>query len=52
MKIEKHHWIYIIATIVTLFGIVTGQYLFILLAFPLGITTYVNKNKDDNEEQK
>ena len=50
MKIEKHQWIYIIATIVTLFGIVTGQYLFILLAFPLGITTYINKNKDDEND--
>ncbi len=50
MKIEKHHWIYIIAALVTLFGIVTGQYLFILLAFPLGITTYVNNNKDDSNK--
>ena len=36
MKIPKSYWFYIIAAIITIIGIVTGWYFFLLLMFPLG----------------
>lgn len=37
MKIPKSYWFYIIAAIITIIGIVTGWYFFLLLVFPLGL---------------
>ena len=49
MKVTKFTWIYIIAALVTVYGIVTGQFLFLLLSFPLGIFNY-NKSKNEKNE--
>ncbi|MDX1761286.1 MAG: hypothetical protein R3218_03950 [Christiangramia sp.] len=44
MKIPKSYWLYIIAAIITIFGLVTGWYFFLLLIFPLGL---FGSNKKD-----
>ncbi|SDG98072.1 hypothetical protein SAMN04488027_11357 [Psychroflexus sediminis] len=48
MKITKITWIYIIAAIITIYGIVTGQFLFLLFCFPLGLFYF---NKDNNKKR-
>ncbi len=45
MKISKSTWLYIIAAGITIYGIVTGFYLFIFLAFPLGLFGFQDRNK-------
>ena len=37
MKIPKSYWFYIIAAIITIIGILTGWYFFLLLVFPLSL---------------
>lgn len=49
MKITKLTWIYVIAALITLYGIVTRQFIFLLLSFPLGIYYYTKDNNKDNE---
>lgn len=49
MKITKLTWIYVIAALITLYGIVTRQFIFLLLTFPLGIFYYT---KDNNKKNK
>jgi hypothetical protein len=44
MKITKLTWIYVIAALITLYGIVTRQFIFLLLSFPLGIYYYTKDN--------
>ncbi|SDR69110.1 hypothetical protein SAMN04488553_0306 [Gramella sp. MAR_2010_147] len=39
------YWFYILAAMITIVGIVTGWYFFLLLVFPLG---FFNSNKEDN----
>ncbi|MGO2102733.1 MAG: hypothetical protein ACTH3E_06780 [Psychroflexus halocasei] len=48
MKFNRTNILYIIAAIVTLYGLVTGRFLFIFLAFPLGLFSFMNKKGDDN----
>ncbi|WP_256946165.1 hypothetical protein [Christiangramia oceanisediminis] len=36
MKIPKSYWFFIIAALITIIGIVTGWYFFLLILFPLG----------------
>ncbi|MDX1428323.1 MAG: hypothetical protein R3206_10915 [Salegentibacter mishustinae] len=45
MKISKTHWFFIIAAIITIIGLVTGWYFFLLLVFPLGFFTSGKKDE-------
>ncbi|WP_165499086.1 hypothetical protein [Gramella sp. KN1008] len=45
MKIPKSYWFYIIAAIVTIIGLVTGWYLFLLVIFPLSFFGSRKKNE-------
>ncbi|MCJ7757452.1 MAG: hypothetical protein MUP24_04845 [Gillisia sp.] len=45
MKFLKSYWIYMVAAIITIFGIITGWYLFILFAIPFALF----RSKDHNE---
>lgn len=45
MKISKTSWFYIIAAIITLYGIVTGSFLLIFLAFPIGLFGFNAEDK-------
>ncbi|WP_188405762.1 hypothetical protein [Psychroflexus salis] len=45
MKLSKSTWLYMAAAIITLYGIITGFYLFIFLAFPVGLFGYQDQNK-------
>lgn len=49
MKISKATWFYIIAALITLYGIITRSFILILLAFPMGLfglnATDNNKNE-------
>jgi hypothetical protein len=44
MKVTKTTWIYVIAALISIYGIVTRQFLFLLLSFPLGIFYYTKGN--------
>ncbi|AFU70242.1 hypothetical protein P700755_003650 [Psychroflexus torquis ATCC 700755] len=48
MKITKTTWIYVIAAIITLYGIITRQFVFLLLSFPLGLFYYIKDNNKKN----
>ncbi|MDC7995349.1 hypothetical protein [Altibacter sp. HG106] len=41
-------WLYIICAAITIFGIVTGKFLFLLFVIPLG-GLFRKKNNDQNE---
>ncbi|SDS24494.1 hypothetical protein [Christiangramia echinicola] len=45
MKLPKSYWFYIIAAIITIIGLVTGWYFFLLILFPLGL--FSSKDKDE-----
>lgn len=49
MKVTKTTWIYVIAGLITVYGIVTRQFLFLLFTFPLGIFYYTKDNNKKNE---
>lgn len=49
MKISKKTWFYIIAALITLYGIVTRSFLLILLAFPIGLFGLNERDQDKNE---
>ncbi|MGM0635176.1 MAG: hypothetical protein ACQESK_03860 [Bacteroidota bacterium] len=51
MKIKGTTWFYIAAAFITLYGIVTRNFLFIILAFPVGLFGLTGKDKDDNEKR-
>lgn len=40
----KSKWIYIIAALITIIGLITGWYLFIFLVFPLGFFQFNRRN--------
>ncbi|NJW53466.1 hypothetical protein [Salinimicrobium oceani] len=46
MRNNKKTWFYILAAIVTIIGFVTGWYYFFILALPLGIFSYNDKDKN------
>ncbi|SDZ91995.1 hypothetical protein SAMN05421540_102181 [Psychroflexus halocasei] len=48
MKLSKTTILYALAAIVTIYGLVTGRFLFIFLAFPLGLFSFMNKNDKNN----
>jgi hypothetical protein len=48
MKFHKSYWFYILAAGISIVGLVTGWYFFLLLVFPLGIFNF-GKKKDKDE---
>lgn len=48
MKFLQSPWFYVVAAAITIFGIITGKYLFIFLALPLSLFSF-NKKKDDKD---
>lgn len=40
MKLNTSTILYGVAALITIYGLVTGRFIFILLAFPLGIFNY------------
>ncbi|WP_169514036.1 hypothetical protein [Christiangramia echinicola] len=45
MKLPKSYWFYIIAAIITIIGLVTGWYFFLLVLFPLGLFSSKDKGE-------
>ncbi|WP_229731773.1 hypothetical protein [Psychroflexus planctonicus] len=37
MNISKSTWFYIAAALITIYGLVTGSFLLVFLAFPIGL---------------
>ena len=48
MKFLRSYWFYIIAAAITIFGLITGWYFFILIAIPFGFF----RNKERTEKKK
>ncbi|SHF90000.1 hypothetical protein SAMN05444483_103160 [Salegentibacter echinorum] len=48
MKFSNSYWLYILAAIITIIGLVTGWYFFLLLVFPLTSFNF-GKKKDDED---
>ena len=47
MKLSKSTWFYIIAAAITIYGIVTGLFLLVILAFPIGLFGLNQKNEEE-----
>ncbi|MDT0677438.1 hypothetical protein [Autumnicola musiva] len=47
MKFLKSYWFYILAALVTIVGIVTGWYFFILFVIPFGLFRSGKKEDED-----
>lgn len=47
MKFLQSRWFYILAAAITIFGLITGWYLFIFLVFPLGLFNFGKKKDRD-----
>ena len=47
MKFRTSYWFYIIAAVITIIGLVTGWYFFLLLVLPFGFFGSRNKDKED-----
>lgn len=47
MKFHKSYWLYIIAAAITIIGLVTGWYFFLLLVIPFSL---FNRKEKDKEE--
>lgn len=46
----KYVWILLtIAAIITIYGVISGQYLFLFLMFPLGFGLFKKKDKDEDD---
>ncbi|MGI0107096.1 hypothetical protein [Salinimicrobium sp. WS361] len=45
MKFFRSDWFYIIAALITIFGILTGWYFFFFLAIPLGLWDFRKKDR-------
>lgn len=48
MKFLNSYWFYILAAAITIFGIITGWYLFIFLVIPFGFFNFGRKDKDED----
>ncbi len=48
MNFLRSYWFYIIAAAITIFGLITGWYIFILIAIPFGFF----RNKDYPEKKQ
>lgn len=49
MKLKKLHWILLIGLAITVIGLVTGQYFFLLLILPLGFGFSGGGKKEDKD---
>lgn len=49
MEFIKTYWVYILAALITIIGILTGWYLFLLFVFPLGLFRTGRKDKDEDD---
>lgn len=49
MKFLNSYWFYIIAAIITIIGLVTGWYFFLLIFIPFGL--FRRKSKEDTGEK-
>ena len=49
MNFLKSYWFYIIAAAITIIGIITGWYFFLLLVIPFGLFNKKNK-RDDHDD--
>ncbi len=47
MQFLKTYWIYVLAAAITIFGLITGWYFFLLLVIPFG---FFRTGKKDDEE--
>ena len=47
MKETKYHFIMIIGIIITIIGLITKKYLFLLLLFPFGFKYFQEEKKSD-----
>ena len=47
MKETKYHSIMIIGIIITIIGLITKKYLFLLLLFPFGLKCFQQEKKSD-----
>lgn len=45
MKFLKSYWFYIMAAAITIFGLITGWYFFILIAIPFGLFGRGNRDR-------
>ncbi|WP_292245611.1 hypothetical protein [Mesonia sp.] len=34
---KNNYWLYIVAALITIIGLLTGKFLFLLFAFPIGL---------------
>lgn len=48
MNFLKAHWFYILAALITIIGLVTGWYFFILLVLPISLFSG-KKNKENHD---
>jgi hypothetical protein len=44
MQFFKSYWFYIIAAFITIFGLITGWYIFFLLVLPFGLFNFGGKD--------
>lgn len=47
MQFLKKYWFYILAAAITIFGLITGWYLFIFLVIPFGLFGSRKKDEED-----
>ena len=48
MRILKENWLYIVAALITLIGLVTGKYFFLFLVIPFGFNFFRSDKKDED----
>lgn len=46
----KQNWFYIAAGLITVFGLITGKFLFLFIALPFGMFKFSAKNKNDSDK--
>ncbi|WP_189319393.1 hypothetical protein [Leeuwenhoekiella nanhaiensis] len=45
-RILKENWLYIVAALITLFGLITGKYFFLFFVIPFGFNFFKSDKKD------
>jgi|AntDeeMinimDraft_5_1070356.scaffolds.fasta_scaffold00521_18 hypothetical protein len=48
----KKNWFYIVAALITVFGLVTGKFFFLLIAFPFGLFKFSRKKNSHKDKEK
>lgn len=49
MQILKENWLYIVAALITLIGLITGKFFFLFLVIPFGFS-FFKRDKKDSED--